>query len=348
MTTGSVSSVPGPGYYTGYTKTWSGLDSPTKDSWNPYAMEQTATTVVPGYSNEHRMNGTGFGNPVWTDDSELRLLDKLSEKARRHEFNAGVFLGQTGEVASSVVGTLRALRGMNLALRRGDLRGAMRFMARSVSGADQKAAKKKLSTRDIAGTHLSLVYGWLPLLSDVHAAAEALEVLANPPRSSSFRVKRSQTVDTIDGSQSPSLYTCPVDSMLSKEYYVTLIEELSAPRSLGLLDPLSIAWELTPYSFVVDWFVPIGTYLSNLATIPYLSGTVGSATFLRQRYRCAQVSGSYDYGAASGQRVKVLRGVQGAVSELKLPLPVFRGFDQLYNNSARTANAIALTRNLFR
>jgi hypothetical protein len=30
------------------------------------------------------------------------------------------------------------------------------------------------------------------------------------------------------------------------------------------LNPLSIAWELIPYSFVIDWFYDAGTYLRNL------------------------------------------------------------------------------------
>lgn len=32
----------------------------------------------------------------------------------------------------------------------------------------------------------------------------------------------------------------------------------------GVLDPLAIAWELVPLSFVVDWFVPIGNFLDSL------------------------------------------------------------------------------------
>jgi hypothetical protein len=32
------------------------------------------------------------------------------------------------------------------------------------------------------------------------------------------------------------------------------------------MNPLSITWELIPYSFVVDWFVDIGSYLRNFET----------------------------------------------------------------------------------
>ena len=32
---------------------------------------------------------------------------------------------------------------------------------------------------------------------------------------------------------------------------------------LGLLNPISVAWELVPFSFLIDWFVPVGNYLDS-------------------------------------------------------------------------------------
>lgn len=42
---------------------------------------------------------------------------------------------------------------------------------------------------------------------------------------------------------------------------------MASAQSLGLLDPLTLAWELIPFSFVVDWFLPVGTYLSQLTAL---------------------------------------------------------------------------------
>jgi hypothetical protein len=39
--------------------------------------------------------------------------------------------------------------------------------------------------------------------------------------------------------------------------------------STGISNPASVIWEKLPWSFVVDWFLPVGTFLNNL---DYASG----------------------------------------------------------------------------
>jgi hypothetical protein len=41
---------------------------------------------------------------------------------------------------------------------------------------------------------------------------------------------------------------------------------LDSLAGFSSLNPVSIVWELTPYSFVVDWFVDVGGYLRNFET----------------------------------------------------------------------------------
>lgn len=42
-----------------------------------------------------------------------------------------------------------------------------------------------------------------------------------------------------------------------------LISQL-VPKLLGFTNPAAVLWEATPFSFVVDWFLPIGDYLKTL------------------------------------------------------------------------------------
>jgi hypothetical protein len=35
-------------------------------------------------------------------------------------------------------------------------------------------------------------------------------------------------------------------------------------KQIGFNNPISLAWEVLPYSFVLDWFLPIGDFLDGL------------------------------------------------------------------------------------
>lgn len=60
--------------------------------------------------------------------------------------------------------------------------------------------------------------------------------------------------------------------------YVVTDPALAALYSLGLTDPLSLAWELIPYSFVVDWFVNVGEIISAISPKPGLQFCWGNRT----------------------------------------------------------------------
>jgi hypothetical protein len=67
-------------------------------------------------------------------------------------------------------------------------------------------------------------------------------------------------------------------------------------NQLGLLNPLSFAWEITPWSFVVDWLIPIGPVLSALTApvgLNFISGS--TATRMSRVYE-----GSFHAGVPEG------------------------------------------------
>jgi hypothetical protein len=125
---------------------------------------------------------------------------------------------------------------------------------------------------------IETVFGWKPLVSDIHGAINELE--GNLGNDAYWKVtavgKAARVAKTMgvirpygdDGGalKSPdcnvtldTLHGCHVriDAMPSKDYFVKA-------SSLGLTNPLSLAWELMPWSFAIDWCLPLGQYFDNL------------------------------------------------------------------------------------
>lgn len=50
-------------------------------------------------------------------------------------------------------------------------------------------------------------------------------------------------------------------------------------NGLGLLNPALLWWELLPYSFVVDWFLPVGDVLTSLTAGIGMDGVVGGLVY---------------------------------------------------------------------
>jgi hypothetical protein len=138
---------------------------------------------------------------------------------------------------------------------------------------------------------LELQYGWKPLLQDVHGAAKSLAFL----NSGTFMVQTARSSSTVTNSEGgplivPGEKTSSGNWMLITQTEIKfgmryrIGEPLSAFLSqIGFNNPISLAWELIPYSFVVDWFLPIGEYLTGLKHWEGLSFVDGFETrFTRQ------------------------------------------------------------------
>lgn len=326
-------------YASGSFRIWSGNNDPLRKRWNPYTM-QAMSRLVSTSNGSYPMGSGGSMNSIWTSDDDLRLLNELSDRVRQHEFHAGVFLGEGQELAEQATRTMQGIGMTYRHLRRGDLSSAVRSLARSVDSKSINDARKRLKARNIAGAYLSLYYGWVPALKDVYQASIALEKLSTAPRRTSVTASRSKKID-YECSQAPSLYTCPGVKISQKRIELLISEELSIPRSLGLLDPLSVAWELMPLSSVADWFVPIGTYLRILGTIPYVKGVYRTSTkTLISAPACEALSASRVGSNTRYKQVIFQRFAESSSADI--PKPTFRGFDQLYSSGWRVSSAAAL------
>jgi hypothetical protein len=139
----------------------------------------------------------------------------------------------------------------------------LREVQRSFNG--RKTARKARSSA--ANAWLEMTYGWNPLLSDIHGLltwAASLGSNDSIKRVTATGGDKQQLISHLSGVPS-----CIVDNRKSIRYKIIIDFSVDNPVLFDVsrftsLNPLLVAWELVPYSFVVDWFFNVSGYLANM------------------------------------------------------------------------------------
>lgn len=151
----------------------------------------------------------------------------------------------------------------------------------------RKGKFKQLLAKGIASapdTWMMYRYGVTPMLSDVSGA---LDMLDNRDREKTMIQRHSVTRNMRWTDQYPVYYAGFIvgnqrDEFHVREKSVAYVEytssDFESATSLGLTNPLLLAWEVIPYSFVVDWFIGVGDYLSSLDALVGTTRTGASRT----------------------------------------------------------------------
>lgn len=319
-------------------KQWSGTDGKTEPwqggiraKWNSYEMSHRKMSQKPDpYSAEPTLSLTlsGIRSLVgWNANDDLRVLNKLAEAVRGHSFDLGVNIAEATKSYDTILGNLKSIGTALVYLKRGRYDNALRTLGRGRSVPLSRKRVKALDLKDLTGRWLETQYAFLPLIGQTYEAVEALESVTGP-RVLKFSARSSTKRKTVNGSTSPTVYASKLNYTYSVGIKAELYEDISLSRSLGLMNPLEIAWEVVPYSFVVDWFLPVGSYLSAWGVIPKLTGRF--LTTERGAAKGCQFSkGSNDpfnfwtLYAANGRRESVFATKRTPSSSLSIPRPTF-------------------------
>lgn len=220
-------------------------------------------------------------NSHWTAQDELKLLAKLLSAVKSHDFNAGVALSEVDKFAKTSVSTLK-----NIGLGAVDLLYGRyaNFARRFGTSPPSRGQVRKLRLVDVPGRFLEMQYCWLPALNDVYQAGEFFNEISKGPRTHTFIVQSKKKVTEVNSGLAPRFP--PRDVIVRRKYTYEASEELGFFRQMGLGNPASILWERIPCSFLVDWFIPIGSYLELIGQIPFLKGR-----FLRTSSLSIKLSG---------------------------------------------------------
>lgn len=267
-----------------------GFRKPT--SWKRAVVKATPLPYTVSYSRangsiEYKTTGSGF---PWTDRytiippvlsasyqlqvdtwernrAEVECLNKL----RDQKVHLGNAIAESRGTVAMLASRTTSLARMMANAKRGRWNAIRKELG--LSGTHVNVSKRH------ADNWLEYQFGWLPLMSDIKGGIDAFQtgIRKNDQILSAVRILTkdvefpntdprygySWSTDTIKSRTAVKLY-CRVDN-----------ETILMLSSFGLLNPLEVAWELTPWSFAVDWVLPVGDYLQALtarAGLEFLGG----------------------------------------------------------------------------
>jgi len=264
-----------------------------KSSINPYTMERTDNIIPNVYIADDTLGLRFYGRcdllssvfmtgqwaghridiPAGGPEQDYKALDRLRSKIVGSTFDASVAIGTMHQnlelITDAAHRVAMALKSVRSARR--DPRDLLDAWGHLVRGRPQSRRPppspalfdKSMTEKAVSNNWLALQYGWLPLLGDVKSAAEALASYMSEPLYRTYKAN-SNTLNRFSMSSPQAGCRFRQKSIERVQWGVKFKEGTSPPwtASWGLENPENLAWELLPWSFVVDWFMPIGDYLS--------------------------------------------------------------------------------------
>jgi hypothetical protein len=211
----------------------------------------------------------------------------------------------------------------------------------------RRGASKKASNK-----WLEFQYGWLPLMGTIY---DGTELLKEGFRSGLPTFLAKSTVKETSQTQN-SFSTTGTRTLTGHTRCKTQICYAIANATydlvdrMGLTNPASVAWEAVPFSFVVDWFVPVGNTLSALTSTEGLKFMDG---FQSQMYHCRQQDILPSW--PTDPHLSLIKGAEYVSEEFWFERKVLTTFPRpkLYANmhpwnTTRVANALALLRQVMK
>jgi len=234
-------------------------------------------------------------------DSQVRL--KLLTALKKQSVNVAQAFAERAQTRKLFATTAERIGWAGYYLSRGkfalaaDALGAKvrKRAQRRYNKAYQSALKKEKSRlgqqeEALASGWLELQYGWRPLINDLYGSCEALADIQYGPESGVMTAKRTLTHVYNDDFEITDYGGTKISRRGSAKYsvkytvhYGTSVPAVHTLVSLGITNPALIAWELMPYSFVVDWFIPIGSWLGTFDATLGLSFSKGCKTVFASR-----------------------------------------------------------------
>lgn len=262
------------------------------------------STVVEDGITKAVVSNTGFLGSGWPYVDSITLpsvseMDSLDREVRTkirlaikdQAVNIAQIIAERDKTTASVAKIVATIAQIITKLRKGDLAGAGAAVGKHVGWKKRKQHSRQHKS-DPAGAMsnawLEFQYAVMPLLMDAEGLAIALGQYQFKPITGQVTATRkkefsSKKVTGTINSSGGRIYdtTSGFVSIKYTVFWRASLPDLPNFAALGLTNPAQLAWELFPFSFVIDWLLPIGNYLSSFdATLgmEFSDGSVSTKT----------------------------------------------------------------------
>jgi hypothetical protein len=339
-----------------------------RDMQNSDGFTWTRGIRVPfrGYTINTRVTGSPAASTIQSQLAETIAIKKFHRKVNglTQDFQGLVFLGELRE-------TLKMLRNPFEQLRKAAKKDYLDALQR------RKKSDPRNWTKAISGTWLEFMFGVQPLLSDIESASNAWSRLNWDPLllkrikvSASDTEQQNAPTDHFWSTTAGLVFTGQTKQYKTKKVIYralwarsrTTPEDLSTKNrafdslGIGFREFVPAAWELLPWSFLVDYVTNIGDVLeqtfTSFADIRYIVGTrvdsnisesVQDYSELHTRFNNTNAGVKYIKGQSSGPaklKVERISFQRNAIPTNSFPINGFQW--ELPSNPLKYANVLAL------
>lgn len=182
-----------------------------------------------------------------------------------------VDLGESKKSYAMISARLKQLRDAYNGLKRGHWKRVASVLQIPPSTVNRKYGGRRLQygrtsfKQSLANQWLELRFGWVPLMEDIFNSVEILQAPLD-----NYRSVAASGREPLD-SYSKDLYSLFQTTGYTRVGYRANVRvtnpRLAEANRLGLVNPASVAWELLPFSFVIDWFVDVGSVIGSLTDL---------------------------------------------------------------------------------
>lgn len=272
--------------------------------------------------------------------------DRFFHAARdQSQASLGITLIEFTKSLDMVTSRARSLASSLNYLRKGDLYRSLRALAVDKRKSRKASISFQRSNKSLANLWLEMNFGWKPLIQDIYESVKVLQ--SNQPVTRISGTGKGTYEERVVVNNRPNYEVWTKDMLGVKTVRVVGDVRVTNPNlflanKLGLTNPAAVLWDAIPFSFVVDWFLPVNKFLNSF------DDSLGIATSGLCTSSKIQTMGSESYWNYTGtKRYTASTLMEFYRDPTTLPLPSFKDRMKPLDGSLwRAATSVALVSQL--